>query len=101
MPLSSDNAGTQGGGDDGVIFGVHAALQLRGEENVGGFADGVAGELVADAGRDTGVSEVGGEREGEIRHHECVAGGGDLRDTVVSGGLMRGKTALYRYYSHV
>ncbi len=52
--------------------------------------------MVADAGaigrggRDTGVSEVGGEREGEVRHHDCVAGGGDLRSMVVSGGLMRG-----------
>lgn len=52
--------------------------------------------MVADAGaigrggRDTGVSEVGGEREGEVRHHDCVAGGGDLRGMVVSGGLMRG-----------
>lgn len=89
MPLSSDDAGAQGGGDDADVFGVHAALHFRGEEDVGRFADGVAGELVADAGRDTGVSEVGGEREGEVRHHECVAGGGDLRGMVVSGGLMR------------
>ena len=50
MPLSSDNTGTQGLGDDGDVYGVHAALQLRGEEDVGGFADGNAGDLVADAG---------------------------------------------------
>ncbi len=86
----------QGGGDDGNVFGVHAALQLRGEEDVGGFADGVAGGLVADTGvmgwggRDTRVMEVGGEREGEVRHHDCVAGGGELKGMVVSGGLMRG-----------
>lgn len=72
------------------------ALQLGGEEDVGGFADGVAGELVADAratgrgGRDPGVGEVRGEREGEVRHHDCVAGGGDLGGMVVSGGLTEG-----------
>ena len=98
----------QGGGNDGDVFGVHAALQLRGEEDVGAFADGVAGVLVADAGvvgrggRGTGVREVGGEREGEVRHQtSCMAGGGDLRGMLVSGGLMRRNRLLYRYYSHV
>ncbi len=90
MPLSSDDAGTQGGGDDRDILGVHAALKFRGEEDVGRFADGVTGELVADSWRDTGVSEVGGVRKGELRHHECVTGRGDLRGKVVSGGLMSG-----------
>ncbi len=83
------------------------ALQLGGEEDVGGFTDGVAGELVANAGatgrgrRDAGVGEVGREREGEVRHHGCVAGGGDLGGMVVSGDLMEGKRFLHRYHSHV
>ena len=87
----------QGGGDDGDFFGIQAALQLGGEEDVGGFADGVAGEFVADAGatlrggRDPGVGEVRRECEGEVRHHVCVASGGHLRGMVISGGSMKGK----------
>ncbi len=101
MPLSSDDAGTQGGGDDADVFGVHEALQFRGEEDVGGFADGVAGELVKDAGQDAGVGEVGGERKGEVWHQECVTGGGDLRGRVVRGGFDEGDRFPYRYDSHI
>ena len=53
--------------------------------------------MVADAGaarrggRDAGVGEVGGEREGEFRHQICVACGGDLEGLTVSSGSMEGR----------
>lgn len=46
--------------------------------------------LLGEEGATPGVGEVGGKREGEVRHHDCVAGGGDLGGMVVSGGLMEG-----------
>lgn len=82
-------------------------LQLGGEEDIGGFADGVAGQLVANAsamgrgGRNAGVGEVGRERESEVRHHLCVASGGDLGGMVVSGDLIVTKRVSYRYDAHV